>query len=186
MSGGHLVAPWNGRACRAVPPTFAIQGEVFSGTYAAVGGGRWNRSGLQAVYASLESQTVLAEVGRLDLGAGFTGVIEFRRTIVWFEARLSRTLDLRDSAVLAHFGLDADELLKADWKSAQASGHEPLPQAVGRALIAGSIEAIFVPSAQRREGTNLVVFPLTLLPESSLVEPTGLRAPRKRPKKKSH
>ena len=71
-----------------------------------------------------------------------------------------------------------------DWKAAQASGQEPLPQAVGCAMIAGSIEAILIPSAQRREGTNLVVFPLTLLPGSVLVEPPGLKAPRKRPKTK--
>ena len=100
IGGGHLVVPWKGRACRAVPPPYAIQGELLSGTYAAIRGGRWNRCGLQAVYASLDAQTVLAEVGQLDLGAGFTGVVKFQRSIVWFEAALAKTIDLRDPAVL--------------------------------------------------------------------------------------
>ena len=184
MHSDHLAAPWSGRACRAVLPAYAIQGELLSGKYAAVCGGRWNRPGLQAIYSSLDAKTVLSEVGPVDLGAGLTGVVKFERSIVWFEAALARTIDLRNSAVLSHFKLDTDELLQVDWKAAQASGIEPLPQAVGRAMIAGSIEAILAPSAHRREGTNLVVFPLTLLPRSILAELPGLKAPRKSPKRR--
>lgn len=178
-----VVKPWTGQACRAVLGKHAIQGQVLSGVYAAGSGGRWNRPGVQAVYASLEEATVLTEVASRDLRAGFTGIVKFERHIVWFKPNLAKTVDLRDPDALKRLSLDMDELLAADWKAEQSGGKESLPQADGRAMTAVGIEGILVPSAQRREGTNLVIFPLTLLPTSVVEEPPGLKRPQKRTSK---
>jgi hypothetical protein len=59
-------------------------------------------------------------------------------------------------------------MLEEPWREEQQAGREALPQALGRLARERGWEGLLVPSAARRLGINLVVFPDVLARENSL------------------
>ena len=60
-------------------------------------------------------------------------------------------------------------MLSEPWREEQNIGREALTQAIGRLAYDLDIQALLVPSAARRSGSNLIVFPANCdLPRSWL------------------
>jgi RES domain-containing protein len=171
----ELAAPWKGVACRALRTPYAAPGNILAGKWAALSGGRWNRLGVETVYFALDDQTALAEVASRERASGLDGVRTYDLTVAGCRVDLHRTISLADPRVPAAMDVRLDELLACDWKAEQRSGREAISQAVGRAIRAAGFEALFAPSAQRREGLCLAVFPDAMLAESRLEEPEIVR-----------
>lgn len=144
---------------------------------AARHGGRWNRPGVRAVYASLDLITATYEAYQNFLDYGFSLSAVRPRVTVGALAKLGTVLDLTDSAIRRKIGFTLTELLDEDWEAIQARGEESWTQAIGRGARQAGFEAILVSSARHRGGRNIVIFPDGLAPGSSL----ELLAPRDLP-----
>jgi len=155
---------WSGLGFRSVVPRYANARDMTSGVGAFRGGGRWNSPGIHAVYASLEPGLSVNEaMGVVFSDRGFS-VSDIRpRLVAGLRCQLSSVIDLTIDSSVPQW-LDLGELLKEDWNSANANGHESASQAFGRAVSEGS-EALLVPSA-RRQGVNLVIYPKSLRADS--------------------
>lgn len=112
-----------------------------------VRGARWNPPGVEAIYASLDEPTVLAEAEY----AMQVQPVPSRapRRLYQLQVRLSNILDLTASATLARLGLSATAIGDIDVSRTQQVG--------GTSAWLGR-DGILVPSA-RYSGTNLVIFP---------------------------
>jgi RES domain-containing protein len=152
-------------------PRDAKAARILAGRKSRREGGRWNPRGLcAAVYASLEPETALCELlatlcdGRPvrtgDTARELAGAAPC--VLVGMECRLRKTLDLTDPAVRRALGVSARSLAASRWEHQQNKGREARPQALGRAAFEAGAEALVVPSARRRGGRNLVVFPENL------------------------
>jgi RES domain-containing protein len=84
------------------------------------------------------------------------------RVIVSLEARLARVLNLTDSTIRRILGVSRRRLLDEPWREKQKMGREALTQAIGRLGFDAEWEGLLVPSAARRGGINLIVFPANL------------------------
>src|SRR5436853_7828651 len=60
------------------------------------------------------------------------------------------------------FAVSERRLLDEPWRQEQESGREALTQAIGRLSFEGNWEGLLVPSAARKDGVNLIVFPANL------------------------
>lgn len=128
--------------------------------------GRYNPSGLRALYLGMTKEVCYAEMLRwLPSTAGMSAedMLERIRTTTSrrrtrLRVELSRVLDLRDPSVI---GLRLDDLCQDDFE-----GNGPT-HAIGRAAFEREVEGLLVPSASR-DGTNLVVFTDNLLPGSHI------------------
>lgn len=127
---------------------------MLDGQGATMSGGRYNPLGLRAVYLAWDAMTALAE---MQLAVN-VAVLPHLLVSVPVDAR--GTLDLISSRVRDRLVVTRAELLE-DWSVADTlAGIDNLTQAIGRQAHAlGSIDAIEFPSARRRGGVNLVVFP---------------------------
>ena len=139
---------------RSAGTKYANEDDFLSGRGAAKYGGRWNRRGLRAVYASLDIITATYEAyhGFLDYGFSLSAIRP--RVTAGALARLGTVLDLTDSAIRRRIGFTLGELLDEDWEAIQASGKESWTQALGRGCREAGFEAIVVPSGsppQRQE-----------------------------------
>jgi RES domain-containing protein len=81
------------------------------------------------------------------------------RVFVGISFKLKSVLDLTESKVRRRLGFSLNELLTEDWRALQENGEESWTQAIGRGASSASFEGILVPSAQDRNGTNIVIFP---------------------------
>jgi RES domain-containing protein len=67
--------------------------------------------------------------------------------------------------------------LRCQWRESIDKGREALTQAIGRAAVEEGLEGLLVPSVQVRKGVNLVVFPESLVKDSSLKIQNSERLP---------
>jgi hypothetical protein len=74
-------------------------------------------------------------------------------------------LDLTDRKFVAGIGLSLT-LLRAPWQAHQDAGREAVTQAIGRAACAAGFDGILSPSARRKGGVNLTMFPDNLGPQT--------------------
>lgn len=109
-------------------------------------GARWNPPGTDALYASLERDTALAEAEHQLASQPIRP--KAKRTIHQLHLGLSSVLDLTDPALLEGLGVDAAALSRVDFTACQMVG--------GAAAFLGH-DGILVPSG-RHPGVNLVVF----------------------------
>jgi RES domain-containing protein len=86
------------------------------------------------------------------------------RVIVASEANLERVLDLGNGHVRRVLVVSMKRMLSEPWREEQQKGREALTQAVGRLAYELDIQALVVPSAARKGGSNLIVFPANLDP----------------------
>ncbi|HPM81541.1 MAG TPA: RES family NAD+ phosphorylase [Candidatus Anammoximicrobium sp.] len=162
---------------RSTGTRYANEEDFLSGRGAARHGGRWNRPGLRAVYASLDVITATYEAYQNFLDYGFALSAIRPRVTAGALAKRGTVLDLTDSAIRRKIGFTLTELLDEDWEAIQVRGEESWTQAIGRGSRQAGFEAILVPSARHRGGRNIVIFPDGLAPGSSL----ALLAPRDLP-----
>jgi RES domain-containing protein len=123
--------------------------QVFEGTdplVANIRGSRWNPPGVEAIYASLDQDTAIAEIDHLIAMQPYP--IPRQRVTYEMGVHLSRVADLSRQADLKDLGLDI-EVLKTDGKDES--------QIVGGAVAWLGIGGLLVPS-MRHLGTNLVIF----------------------------
>ncbi len=150
---------FEGVVVRNVSAKYANKQQFYSGAGAAKTGGRWNRRGLAAVYASLDVQTATAEAYQDFIYRGFPLTAIQPRVTAGARVRLSKLLDVTDTSILAQLGFTRKELLQEDWRALQREGEESWTQAIGRGAFLAGFEGVLVPSAQHKKGKNIVLFP---------------------------
>lgn len=132
-----------GRWFRVLKPRYAH--EPVSGEGARLVGGRFNRMGIAALYLSADPQTAYAE---------YTQTLYDRPGLMCsYEVDLAPVIDLRNEAVLDALGVATTDLA-GRWIGIK----EPPGQRLSERLIAEGWVVALYRSAQRPEGTNLVVW----------------------------
>ena len=150
---------FDGVIVRCVAARYAGKNDFFSGIGAAKAGGRWNRVGIEAVYASLDIDTAHAEAFQAFTYRGLPLSGMLPRVTAGAEVRVSRVFDVTSSRVRKTLGFMLQDLIEEDWRSLQKAGVESWTQAIGRGCYLAGFEGLFVPSARRRGGKNIVLFP---------------------------
>ncbi|HEY7114279.1 MAG TPA: RES family NAD+ phosphorylase [Thermoanaerobaculia bacterium] len=160
---------WSGVAYRSVSPARAGARDLLSGEGVRRWGGRWNAAGsFAAVYASLSPETAIAEALAHSRYYGIPDADAMPRVVVALDASLTTLLDLTDGSARRILRASRRRLRSEPWRRAAEAGREALTQAIGRAALAAGLEALLVPSAADRAGSNLVVFPASLRAQSRL------------------
>jgi RES domain-containing protein len=156
---------WRGEVFRSAAPRYANKDDIITGAGSKAAGARWNPpGGFHTVYASLDVETAIAEALQHFRYYGLPVSKAMPRVIVALEAEIERVLNLRDGDVRRVLVVSMKRMLSEPWREEQQKGREPLTQAIGRLAYDLDVQAILVPSAARRGGTNLIVFPANLDP----------------------
>jgi RES domain-containing protein len=162
------LVPWRGELFRSASPKYANKDDIITGAGSKIAGTRWNPpGGFHTVYASLEVETAVAEALQHFRYYGLPVSKAMPRVIVALEAKLKRVLDLRDGYVRRSLVVSQKRMLSEPWREEQKKGREALTQAIGRLAYELDVEALLVPSAARKGGSNLIVFPANLDPPNS-------------------
>ncbi len=127
---------FRGRLFRALNPLFAS--EPLSGGGAQLYGGRFNPTGVPALYASLTVLTALREANR-------AGSLQ-PTTLVSYDADIDDVFDSRDEAALAQEGMDPSALADDNWRDHMRSVGEVATQAFARRLIGKGRNGLIVRS----------------------------------------
>lgn len=160
---------FDGTIVRSVGTLYASGDDLLSGQGASQLGGRWNRRGILAVYASLDILTATHEAYQNFFDAGFPLTAIRPRVMAGATARLSVVCDLTDRANRRRIWFTRQELVEEDWQSIQSAGEESWTQAIARGCRTAGFEGLIVPSKCRSSGKNIVIFPDRLRPRSRLV-----------------
>ena len=147
-----------GVVIRSVATQYANKNDFFSGDGAAKSGGRWNRPGISAIYASLDPITTTHKAYQNYNTFGFPMTKIEPRVMAGAKANFDKVLDLTDAKVQTKIGFTSKELVEEDWETIQASGEESWTQAIGRGCLSAGFGAILVPSARNAKGKNIVIF----------------------------
>lgn len=153
---------------RSVGTRYASELGFLSGEGAAKMGGRWNPRGIRAVYGSLDVITATCEAYQNFVDYGFPLSNVLPRVMAGAEADLQAVLDLTKTVQRRKLGVPLRDLVNDDWHKCQAEGKDSTTQIIARACHFLKLEGLLVPSARRKGGQNLVIFPDRLLPGSSL------------------
>jgi filamentous hemagglutinin len=151
---------WSGVVYRSTTPRYANKDDLLTGVGSRSAGARWNppRS-FSAVYASLDPHTALDEVLAHFRHYGIPVESAMPRVTVSVRVQLGRVLDLTDGPTRSVLRVSARRMLDEPWREEQAAGREALTQAIGRLARELGWEGLLVPSAARRGGANLILFP---------------------------
>jgi hypothetical protein len=77
-------------------------------------------------------------------------------------------LNLTDDLIRRALRLPVRRLVTEPWREEQEAGREALTQAMGRIAFETNWEGLLVPSAARKDGRNLIIFPANLQTGSRL------------------
>jgi len=164
------LVPFRGTVYRSATPQYATTEGLLSGAGAAMVGGRWNPPGIRTVYASLTTETALAETLAHVRYYGLPEAKALPRTFVAIKVRLAAVLDLHQGDVRNRLKMSMDRMIGEDWRVANDKhNRHALTQALGKVIYEAGIEAFIAPSATPGNGANLIVFPQRLR-SSSRVE----------------
>lgn len=139
-----------------------------SGAGAAVGGGRFNRPGVEALYLSRAARTALEEYRQ---GAPITPPA----TLAAYRINLSDIVDMSDGYDPALWAREW-----ADWdcawrKIARIDRKTPPSWTLAEGLVASGVQGLLFPSLRHPGGINLVVFSAGLSQDAIAVhDPDGL------------
>jgi RES domain-containing protein len=159
---------WEGELFRSASPKYANKDDLITGAGSKAAGARWNPpGGFHTVYASLDVETAVAEALQHFRYFGLPVSKAMPRVIVALEAKLERVVDLGDGDVRRVLGVSEKRMLSEPWREEQKQGREALTQAVGRLAFDLDVQALLVPSAARKGGSNLILFPANLDPPTS-------------------
>lgn len=112
-----------------------------------------------AVYASLDPETALAESLTAHRRYNWADRDAMPRTLNAVTCQFQRILNLTMGSVRQRLGVSAERMLQEQWWERQEHDEEVLTQAIGRIAWELGLEGLLVPSAARRGGLNLVLFP---------------------------
>src|SRR3954453_184789 len=151
---------WSGLVYRSASPRYANKDHLLTGIGSKNAGARWNppRS-FPTLYASLDPHTALDEVLAHFRHFGLPIESAMPRVTVAVRVAIARVLDLTDGANRSALRVSARRMLREPWREEQAAGREALTQALGRLAYDLDWESLLVPSAARRGGVNLIIFP---------------------------
>lgn len=152
---------------------YATKNEFFSGAGAAKSGGRWNRVGMEAVYASLDVTTATQEAYQDFVYRGFPMTAIAPRVTAGAKVTLTKVLDLTDAKLRKSIGFTLRDLVEEDWEALQKMGEESWTQAIGRGGYVAEFQGLIVPSARNPGGKNIVIFP-TRLAKAGKIVPLGV------------
>lgn len=144
------VGSWEGEVWRVV---YGARNPLLANTT----GARWNPHDTAALYTSLETDTVLAELDHLR-SIQTPPTRRSGYTLHRLSVRVDHLLDLRDRELLASMGVTDDDLAGDDLTACQSVG--------GAAEWLGC-DGLLVPSA-RSAGVNLVIFVNKQDPDATL------------------
>lgn len=150
---------FSGVVLRSVGAKHATQTSFFSGKGAARTGGRWNRVGIETVYASLDVLTATKEAYQNFIIYKLPLSSIRPRVMAGAEVVLSKVLDITDASIRRKLGFTREDLVNEDWRGIQAAGDESWTQTIGRGCVQSGFEGILVPSARNPKGKNIVLFP---------------------------
>lgn len=139
-----------------------------SGAGAALGGGRFNRAGVEALYLSKEPETALAEYRQ---GAS----IAPPATLVAYRVAVDGVVDFTGGYVPGVWPAEWAEA-GCDWKYlARIERQDPPSWRIGDALIRDGIKGLLFPSFRHPGGINLVLFSANLGPDDRVAphDPDG-------------
>ncbi len=153
---------------RSVTPEYAKETNLIIGEGSRLHGGRWNSSGIAAVYASFTPETAMKESLAHFRYYGIPFHAAMPRMFVAIKASLSSVLDLTNGANRKRLQIAEHRFRSCDWRKDMACGSEAVSQIVGCAAKEAGFEAIIVRSAEDRNGSNIVVFPENLKKSSKL------------------
>jgi RES domain-containing protein len=169
-SGGPLRTAWTGDVFRATEPKWMSRPYRLTGVGAVLAGGRWNvRNLMPAIYFATIAATAAAEADAESIRQGWPASGLRAQTRVPFRLSLQSVVDLTIPATLKRLHVKKSDLTGCDWEADQLAGREALTQAVARAAFENRVEGLVVPSARRRDGANVIVFPTHLQARSSIV-----------------
>jgi len=159
---------WKGDLFRSASTKYANKDDIVTGAGSKAAGARWNPPGsVHTVYASLDVETAVAESLQHFRHYKIPVSKAMPRVLVALEAKLERVLDLRDGDVRRALGVSEARMLGEPWRELQKKGREALTQALGRLSYDLDLQALLVPSAARKGGSNLILFPANLDPPKS-------------------
>lgn len=159
---------FSGVIVRSVGTKHATQTDFFSGKGAAKTGGRWNRVGIETVYASLDVLTATKEAYQNFIVYKLPLSSIRPRVMAGAEVELSKVLDITDASIRRKIGFTRKELVSENWRRIQEGGDESWTQAIGRGCLRAGFEGILVPSARSPRGKNIVLFPQNFTAVSKL------------------
>ncbi len=160
---------WRGTVFRSTTPEYSRSADITSGEGSRRHGGRWNPPGhFAAVYASLDPETAMEETLAHFRYYRIPEHAAMPRLFVAIEIRLSSVLDLRSGSLRQRLRVSRDRMVALDWRSVDGRDRVAVTQVLGWAAYSLGLEGLLVPSAVRRQGTNLVAFPENLQPTSVL------------------
>ena len=149
--------PQNYRSFRSTNLKYVV--DPLSALGSALAGGRFNPKGFEALYTSLEIETMIAEMQHYaNTDPRLAG--RFRpSSILTLEATGLRILDLSNIEIQALLGTNTQEL-SGNFIRMQNRGLESPTQTLGRINIEHLFfDALITESARQENGKNLVIFP---------------------------
>jgi RES domain-containing protein len=154
---------WSGELYRCTSPRYANKEDVLTGIGSKTAGARWNPpNSFRTIYTSLDPHTSIDEVLAHFMYYELSIAKAMPRVIVSLAVRLRRVLDLTKVEVRRLVGVSSRRLVGEFWRVQQERGEEALTQAIGRLAFEMGWEGLHVPSAARKGGENLIIFPTNL------------------------
>lgn len=173
-----LFGPWQGDLVRQSAPRWMSRPYRLTGAGSLRIGGRWTARGLMpSVYASTDPATLAAEANHKWTRFGWTAAQFHPQTSVSMHWKLQRVVDLTQPRVLAALNVTNAQIDACDWEAEQATGDEPLTQAIARAAFERLAEGLVVPSVRLKGGVNVVYFPVHRLDGSEITTPDEADVP---------
>jgi RES domain-containing protein len=160
---------WVGDVFRSTLPKWMSKPYRLTGVGSVLSGGRWNgKSLVPAINFGTTAAVTAAEADAKAIRSGWPPGSLSPQTRVAFRLDLQSILDLTDATVLKTLGVRNSDLTGCDWETEQNAGREALTQALARAAFETHTEGLLVPSARLKNGVNTVVFPIHLVPDSTI------------------
>lgn len=156
-----------GTAYRIIPAQYYLTALSSIGAFKQ--GGRYNPRGkLEALYLAEDPLTALQEVEAIKFtNAGLFSAKSSPKTLLSIEYRLQVTLDLTQHQNQVALETDLEELT-APYLPLEAQRGVAPTQSLGAAAAEAGIEALRVPSSKNPKASNLVIYPRSLRPGSTL------------------
>jgi len=152
---------YRGHLFRALNPIYAR--DPLSGRGAELYGGRFNRKGVPALYASLNVTTALREANQVG---------SFQpTTLVSYDADIRSVFDARDASALAMEGIDHETLSDPTWRDQMKASGASATQLFAGNLIAKGYHGLLVRSfaaGTTENDVNLVLWQWSSSPPSRL------------------
>lgn len=180
-----LAVSWEGDAFRFTDLTYANLRDLVTGEGSRKAGARYTPKGaFRTLYFAVDPETALAEVLHHHRSQAVPDAQATPVTLFACRVDVERLLDLTDRRVRRLLGVSLGQL-KESWRPQQHAGQEALTQAIGRLVREHGFQGLLAPSARRRVGKNLALFPERLAAsELSIYHPEAFPVFRRRARRR--